>query len=52
MRSLDSAVFIALAVTAMPATQRRKTLRRSTDNNGGLYVGQPRTYYVQANVDV
>ena len=29
----------------------RRYFTRSTDNNGGLYVGQPRTYYVQANVD-
>ncbi|MFC4765268.1 TonB-dependent receptor family protein [Dyella koreensis] len=29
----------------------RRYFTRSTDNNNGLYVGQPRTYFVQASVD-
>ena len=29
----------------------RRYFTRSTDNNDGLYVGQPRTYYVQASID-
>lgn len=29
----------------------KRYFTRSTDNNGGLYVGQPRTYFVQASVD-
>ncbi|TCV92747.1 Fe(3+) dicitrate transport protein [Luteibacter rhizovicinus] len=29
----------------------RRYFTRSTDNNDGIYVGQPRTYYVQASVD-
>lgn len=29
----------------------RRYFTRSVDNNNGLYVGQPRTYFVQASVD-
>jgi len=29
----------------------RRYFTRSTDNNDGLYVGMPRTYFVQASVD-
>ena len=29
----------------------RRYYTRSTDNNGGLYVGQPRTFFMQASVD-
>lgn len=29
----------------------RRYFTRSTDNNDGLYAGQPRTYYVQASFD-
>ncbi|WNL46973.1 TonB-dependent siderophore receptor [Dyella sp. BiH032] len=29
----------------------RRYFTRSTDNNNGLYVGQPRTFFVQASVD-
>jgi Fe(3+) dicitrate transport protein len=29
----------------------RRYFTRSTDNNDGIYVGQPRTYFVQASVD-
>ena len=29
----------------------RRYFTRSTDNNDGIYVGMPRTYFVQASVD-